>query len=598
MRLREAVTAPGERAILRDSGALAVAASGADPLLTAQGHLCVLQGSLYDVDVLVRELRLPTHVGVESLLVSAYRHMGAGLLERLRGEFSLLIWDETAGRGVLACDHLGASALFLRARGDELSFASELPNLLRALASRPAPDPVTVAHWLAMGGPPPGHTFYEGVTQLQGGHFVQLDRSSGWRVERYWQPSYRTPAKIESADAAERVRAQLADAVRRRSLGHTTGVLLSGGIDSAAVAGVAVAGEQPPAAAYSAVFPKHREIDESALIELLSRRLGLQSVALAVSDGSVLAGAARYIDEWEVPATSPNLFFWSQLLRTAAVDGVTMMLDGEGGDTLFWLSPHLLADRFTHGRLREVASLAGRFPSEAGYVPAAIRARLIRDWALKGAMPHRLHRWRRRLRGRGAFAPAWLSERSIRLRFDTDPTLDWKRWAAPRWWSSLLESVTGVSSTLVHDAARRRNASAGLRAGHPLLDVDVIELVLSLPPELAFDPALSRPLLRESVRGLIPDDVRLRPGKSSFDTLFHELLAGRELDAARSLLLAPDAEVNAFVKPQAVRQTLFARAPPRAPDALQIWALEVWRLLTAELWLRHQAGCRSQRQIK
>jgi hypothetical protein len=130
----------------------------------------------------------------------------------------------------------------------------------------------------------------------------------------------------------------------------------------------------------------------------------------------------------------------------------------------------------------------------------------------------------------------------------------------------------------------------GLRASHPLLDVDLIECVLALPPELAFDARLSRPLLRESVCGLIPEPVRLRPSKSSFDALFHESLAGGELAVARSLVLADDAEVGAFVDVERVRAQLFAAPPPRTGGALQSWALQVWRLVTAESWLRHQAG--------
>jgi asparagine synthase (glutamine-hydrolysing) len=552
--------------------------------------LCAIQGSLYERQAIARELGLAEGRDDASFIASAYGRLGPAVLGRLRGDFALAVWDEAAGRGLLACDQLGSSALFLHARGGELLFASELRELLPLLAQRPGPDRVAVVHWLSLGGPPPGRTFYEGVEQLAAGHYVELD-GAGWRIARYWQPRYRAPERVDREEAAALVRAGLERAVLRRSVGgERTGVMLSGGIDSAAVAGIASAGERRPIGAYSAVFPRHPQIDESRLIALLCAQLGLTSFALPVLGGSVLSGALGYIRDWEVPATSPNLFFWSEILHRAAEDGVTTMLDGEGGDTLFWLSPYLLADRLTSGRLWSAVSLARRFPSDAGRVQAAVAARLIRDWGLKGAMPYRVHRRRQRLRGEAALAPSWLTEASAKLRFETDPELGWKRLDGPRWWASLLDAVTGVSSTLVHDAARRRNASAGLRAGHPLLDVDLIELVLSLPPEHAFDRRLSRPLLRDGVRGLVPEEVRLRPSKSSFDTLFHELLADRELASVRSLLLADDAEVNAFVDRDRVRAELFADAPPRAPGALQAWALQAWRLATAEMWLRHQAG--------
>jgi asparagine synthase (glutamine-hydrolysing) len=446
-----------------------------------------------------------------------------------------------------------------------------------------------MVHWLALGGPPQPRTFYAGVTQLAGGRCVELDRE-GWRVVRYWRPRYRPPHRVGAEEAAGRLREALTRAVLRCGEGERTGVMLSGGIDSAAVAGLATAGGNRPIGTYSAVFPRHPSIDESELIGLLSSELEVPSFALPVLGGSVLSGAVRFTGEWETPATSPNLFFWTKILRRATEDGVTAMLDGEGGDALFWLSPYLLADRLVRGRAGSAIALARRFPSEAGTVLPSVAARLVREWGVKGAMPYGIHRLRQRLRGYERLSPAWLTADSAKLRFDTDPALDWKRARGPRWFSFLLAEATGVGSTLIHDATRRRNASVGLRACHPLLDVDVVELVLALPPELAFDPALSRPLLRASVQGLIPERVRLRPSKSSFDALFHELLSGPDLPRARALLLAPDAEVNAFVDPARVRGELFDAGPPSWPAGLQRWALDVWRLLTAEIWLRHQAG--------
>lgn len=591
-RLRATVTGEGTQVKLHHNGALSVIAAGdtADPLESIDGCVCAIAGSLYELEPLAHELGLPPHASPTQIVVAGYRRLGTGMLTRLRGDFILLLWDEANGEGLLACDQMGGGTLFLCESAGELRFASELRNLLRLLPSSPAPDPVTMVHWLSLGGPPLGRTFFEGIAQLQGGHFVELDHSD-WRVMRYWNLEYRPPQRVGRDDAAALMHDALMRAVRRCSgEGEMTGVLLSGGIDSAAVAGIAASCGHPPAGAYSAVFPKHPTIDESALIELLTSARGIPSFALPVLGGSVISGAIDYASEWNVPATSPNLFFWSAILRRAARDGVTAMLDGEGGDSLFWLSPYLLADRLMHGRLPSAFSLARRFPSEQGWVSPRVAAWLIREWGVKGAVPHWLHRLRQRLRGRETFAPHWFTPENVRLRFETDPTLEWKRSNAPRWWAALVNETISIGSTLVQDGARRRSASVGLQARHPLLDVDVIELMLALPPELAFDPHLSRPLLRDSVRGLIPEEVRLRYSKSSFDALFHELLAGPDLPKVCSLLLSPDAEVGAFVDRDRMDAELFGAGPPSAPGALQNWALHVWRLLTAEIWLRLQTG--------
>jgi hypothetical protein len=109
-----------------------------------------------------------------------------------------------------------------------------------------------------------------------------------------------------------------------------------------------------------------------------------------------------------------------------------------------------------------------------------------------------------------------------------------------------------------------------------------------LAPELAFDTRLTRPLLRDSVAGLLPDEVRLRPAKSNFDALFHAALAGSDLPPVRRVLGARDAELGAYVDLGTMHRMLLAADPPSDRRGRQLWATNVWRLVTAECWLRSQ----------
>jgi asparagine synthase (glutamine-hydrolysing) len=148
--------------------------------------------------------------------------------------------------------------------------------------------------------------------------------------------------------------------------------------------------------------------------------------------------------------------------------------------------------------------------------------------------------------------------------------------------------TTGMASLGLRDDLRRRAELAGLETRSPLLDLDLVELVLRLPPELSFDPHLTRPLLRDAVRGAVPDAVRLRPGKSYFDSLIQRALAVEDLGAASALLLDPRAEVRAWVDADRVSGLLSA-GPARDPLGPRHWARAVWRLLAAECWLRREA---------
>jgi hypothetical protein len=130
---------------------------------------------------------------------------------------------------------------------------------------------------------------------------------------------------------------------------------------------------------------------------------------------------------------------------------------------------------------------------------------------------------------------------------------------------------------------------AGLQDAHPFLDAELIEFVLRLPPALSFDPHLSRPMLRASMGGLLPDEVRLRAGKTYFDAPLYEAMAGHERGGVRELLLDPRAEIRAFVDPGRLRSELLDVDPRRHPLGVRFWTASCWRLATAECWLRVQA---------
>lgn len=557
----------------------------------ADGVVCVLQGSLYDsgglADADANGSRSPA-----ASLASAFRRLGPAVLDPLRGDFWLLLWDVGAGRGLVAADQMGGHCPYWSRTGAGFVVASEVRDLVPALPRRPPPDHVAMAHWLGLTAPPYGQSLFDGVRRLEAGHFLEIGAAAHAEPRRWWAPPFRGTLQEPREELVARLRDQLLTSADRRTADAARpGVLLSGGLDSSAVTGFAthvLDGARRPRA-YSATFPDHATVDESHLIDVTTGELGLASTRIVVRGGSLIAGALRHLDVWQVPPTSPNLFFWMPLLERAGADGVDVMLDGEGGDELFGLSPFLLADELLRGRFLTAAHLAHRFPG--GNLPPRRRKALhwLRHYGLKPAVPTPLWRAYRRARG-PRDAPRWMRPETAAAWFETDtePLHIWRAIDGPRWWALMVEIVTrGVGPALVYEQSRRRSALAGVEARHPLVDVDVIELMLRMPPEAAYDTRFSRPLLREALAGLIPDEVRLRPAKSNFDAVFHAEIAGRDLPVARRLL-GRDARVGAYVDLDVVEQELLAVPPPQERRPRQRWAISIWRLVTAECWLRLQ----------
>jgi asparagine synthase (glutamine-hydrolysing) len=233
------------------------------PPLIAGTTLCVLEGVLDNGGALAEQLGCGP-LSSEGLLVAGYQRWGRGLLTRLRGDFSLLLWDEQRGEGLLARDQMGVRSVFLCDGPGGTYFASEIHNLLALLPSRPAPDPVGVAHWVAVSPRPGAGTLYSGIRRLSPGSALFMDRHRA-REEPYWRPRYVEPLEATTEhELTEQVRHALAMGVGRRiDQRSPTGVLMSGGLDSASVAALAAQSAHGRVLAYSGTFPEHPAVDEA-----------------------------------------------------------------------------------------------------------------------------------------------------------------------------------------------------------------------------------------------------------------------------------------------------------------------------------------------
>lgn len=550
--------------------------------------LCLFDGHLDNAKEVAAELGAPAQGGaVESLLAEGYRRWGRELPGRLRGDFVLLAWDRERCEGLIARDQLGARPAYLCWESGVLHFANQLRPLLAALSRRPAPDPASVSHWITASSRPGTRTLYAGVERLGAGEMVVLEPGSA-RARRYWAPRYEGPLDLSAGELAERVHEGLRLAVGRRLAADApTGVLLSGGLDSSAVAAVAVeVGGSDRVRACSASFPGHPLADEAELIAELRGTLGLDGPQVAGRAGGLVESALRYTAEWGVPLLGWGDFWTLPLMRAAAAEGVANVLDGDGGDELFGPRQNLIAEALRHGRPRRALAIAAELPGAGPHVPRREVAGMLASQALI-ALPLRPHRWlvERKEKQR---LPGWLRPATAHALCESDDPLAWKRLDGPLWWAEIAHGISrGLDETGVFEHQRNRAAMAGVEARHPLLDLDLVDLCLRQPPAATLDRRYSRPVLRRSVAGLVPDAVRLRPQKARFESLVVDCLTGVEMTAVCSLLTDPGAAIREYVDQKRMRRELLDGEGAIALGSFP-WMWLVWRLLTAEIWLRSE----------
>jgi asparagine synthase (glutamine-hydrolysing) len=572
-------------------GSLALAGAGSperDGAIT-----CLLNGDLYDAREAAARLGLPPGTPPGLVVACGYARYGAPFLRQLRGSYQLVLWDDAEREAIVTQDHLSAQAVFHYTDGARTTFASDVAPLLRVLPRHPAPDRQTVPRWITDRALPDGLTLYEGVRRLQMGTALRLTRRRQ-QLQRIWEPCFVQPESVDPSEAGAQIRAAVNRAVSRRLDGGATGILLSGGFDSGTLAGVAAPilrelGHTLPA--YSAIFPGEAW-DESPGVDALTGELGLPSTRVRVRGGT-LATALNFQKRWGLPLPAPGAILDQPLLALASQAGQRVIFDGQGGDELFAASPYLLTDYVLRGQFGAARRLAHRFPNTGGRLEAWQVRALLKHLVVKGALPYSAHGIVARVRVSKYSDLGWLTPASRSRSEALEDPWAWKRHAAggPRWWRLLAYLLVGSRELAgSQDFLRRRAALFDVEARQPLMvDVDLVELMLRLPPDLAFSPDCDRALAREAMRGIVPESVRMGLSKSNYSGFIHRTLAKDDFAELRRVLAPRDAEIGAFVNLELVRRDLLGHPPQAGDPGWQLWGQHVWALATTELWLRSNA---------
>lgn len=480
-------------------------------------------------------------------------------------------------------DPLGRRPLVYAKVGGAAVWAEHEHELIARLPATPAPDPLALKSWLEYGALPPGRTLFEGIRRLPPGCRL-VERDGSVAPERYWRPSFAGTLAGERGEIAEWLRGEVFAAVGRAAAGQgVTAVRLSGGLDSAAVA-AGLRARTPPAGpdlGLSLVFPGHPEADERELIDATAGHLGISVEQIPFTPGQRLLPAARsHIERWLLPPASPNLFLWEPLMARARELGVARMLDGEGGDELFGTAPELIGEMLRRGRLVRAWELCGRIPGVGAEPARSLRLRAMRRFGLVPLLPAGVRGHRRLRRARAEDAGSLLSgaDRVEQARLEPDP----EPFEGPLWWRGMVAMMSDVDALDVAAQLRREEADGGVERRHPFLfDLELVEAVLRLPPELGFDPIRDRPLLREALAGQVPEAVRQRTTKARFNPLLAEALAGEEGRRLLAGLAEPGAPIRAYLAGAALDRSLASVSTLAGASQMRLWRVGI-----GDLWLR------------
>ncbi len=334
---------------------------GRQPFETADGRLMLSKnGELYDyqrirADLTSRGARFLTKSDSEIILHLYPRYGLEETLKDLRGEFAFALYDSDEERLLLVRDRFGIKPLYWTQTADGVVFGSELKVLFAHPDVPRAFDPAGVYHQL-MQTIVPGTTAFRGVHQVPPGHVVEVRRRHG-RLQiaqfKYWDMDFpQAGDHVDSTDEEEHiesVREGLLEAVQMRLEADVpVGSYLSGGIDSCAILGLAAACRQGPVKAFTIGFD-NEAYDESPIATQMAEATGADQDILRLDASHLYDNFVETL--WHTERTIYNTLGVAKLLMSRHVRevGYKVVLTGEGSDELFGGYPAFRRDMFVHG---------------------------------------------------------------------------------------------------------------------------------------------------------------------------------------------------------------------------------------------------------
>ena len=520
--------------------------SAAQPMSNEDGKIMIaLNGEIYNHAIIRSELeRLGGHVwktdhSDTEMIIHAYEEWGMECLERFRGMFAIALWDARIQTMYLVRDRIGVKPLYYTVCNGVLTFASEIKAILKVMEHKPRVNLRAMYDYLSFLTTPCEETLFDGIYKLRPGTFLRIHNGVIEKV-RYWDVWDHTRPELYHAseeDLKVEIHSELRTAVQlRKESDVPVGVFLSGGIDSSTNAALFSEGEKNTVKAfcigYDGDYQSYK--NETQYAKKMADFCGAEYHQRLLSQDDLFEILPEMVRRQDEPIADPvciPVYYVSKLARD---NGVIVAQVGEGSDELFW----------GYESWKQFLQLA-----KASELPIPNFVKKLGLGALRAAGRGDRNYYeflRRSTVGQPIFwsgAEAFYETQKQKMISETlrkdlggytsfealRPT--WDRFKSAAWEKSHLNWMSYVDlrhrlPELLLMRVDKMSMGVSLECRVPFLDHKFVELAMSIPESMKTKNGVSKYLLKETVRGVIPDEIIDRK-KQGFGVPIYDWFSGR-----------------------------------------------------------------------
>lgn len=571
-------------------------AGGHQPIFNEDKTIWIVyNGEVYNFPELRPELerrghRFTTHTDTETI-VHLYEEYGAECVQKLRGMFAFALYDERAGKLLIARDRLGKKPLHYALHHGTLLFGSEMKSILAVQPELAQVNRQALLEYMYFGYVPDPATAFTPIQKLPPGHLLEFEEGQV-RIRQYWDlPQYGTNDPASEEELLEELEHRLAEAVRIRLIADVPlGAMLSGGVDSSTIVALMARATSQPVKTFSIGF-RQEDFNEAPYARAVAEKFGTDHHELIV-EPDLVDTVNQLTGHMEEPFGDSSMlptYFISCLARKY----VKVALSGDGGDEAF-----AGYDRYRiHLQERSYENVPGwakRFYREHvhRWVPYAMPGRNLAysislPWQERYVEGVSFQSFQREMGILSAdFAgPNGAPLKAFREYLDKAPARD------PLSRVLYLDTKTYLPGDILTKVDRMSMATS-LEARVPILDHVFLEWVTALAPRWKMRNGQQKFILRKLAERVgVPSSVLNRP-KRGFALPLGYWMRNELKEMVQTILLEPRTLQRGYFNPAGVRRMLGEHFSERRDHSARLW-----RLLMFELWHRNfleKVGARSE----
>jgi len=514
------------------------------------------------------------------VVLNAYKEWGSGCFARFNGMWALAIFDKKNRKVVLSRDRFGKKPLYYYKTKNEFVFASEIKAILRYPGVVKKPNYAKIYRYLSTSYryvDVDNESYFDGILQVPKSSFMEIDGTLDARTSAYWKLDARAVNDgISDAEAIDHFRDLLIDSVKIRLRSDVpVGCMLSGGMDSTSITAIAYKILKNPITAFSGITGNVKGVyDESEYIDSVIKDTKADFHYIRPEPADLFDTVSEMLGFHDEPICTVTWFSLYLIAKKVKSEETPVLLNGHGGDELlagYWDHYHynfydmarkgdndameheMVAWKENHGRpvaeidryKRYIGELVDKGISEMSRFP---------DYS-------------------GCFNDGFASRFKKDIRWHNP----YETFLSKRLYSEMLFETVPASLR----PEDRNTMSQSIESRSPFLDYRLAEYCFSLPNSLKIRDGLGKWLLREAMKGILPEKVRTRKDKAGFIAPADEWFRTINRDRLKELIDSPVFKERGILDAAKVKSVFEEHLSNKKNHAMFLW-----QVINLELWFK------------